>query len=61
MSGRVITITSGKGGVGKTTVTGNWQSRWRSLGKRCGLLDLDIGLRNLDLVLGLEIVSSTTW
>ncbi len=54
MSGRVITVTSGKGGVGKTTTTANLAVALARLGKRVVCLDFDIGLRNLDLVLGLE-------
>jgi septum site-determining protein MinD len=54
MSGRVVTITSGKGGVGKTTVTGNLAVALAQMGRRVVCIDLDIGLRNLDLVLGLE-------
>jgi septum site-determining protein MinD len=54
MAGKVVTITSGKGGVGKTTVTGNLAVALARLGQRVVCLDLDIGLRNLDLVLGLE-------
>jgi septum site-determining protein MinD len=52
--GRVITITSGKGGVGKTTATANIGAALASMGKSVVLLDADIGLRNLDIVLGLE-------
>lgn len=51
---RVITITSGKGGVGKTTVTANLAAALSSLGKRVVCIDADIGLRNLDLLLGVE-------
>jgi len=54
MTGRIITITSGKGGVGKTTTTGNLGIALAKLGKRVVCLDLDIGLRSLDLILGLE-------
>jgi septum site-determining protein MinD len=54
MSGKVITITSGKGGVGKTTATANIGAALAKLGKRVVCLDADIGLRNLDVVLGLE-------
>src|SRR5512136_1646095 len=54
MAGQVITVTSGKGGVGKTTVTANIGVALASLGKRVVCLDADIGLRNLDVVMGLE-------
>ncbi|NDJ87155.1 MAG: septum site-determining protein MinD [Chloroflexi bacterium] len=54
MSGRVITVTSGKGGVGKTTTTANLAMALASLEKRIIAIDADIGLRNLDLVMGLE-------
>jgi septum site-determining protein MinD len=54
MAGKVITITSGKGGVGKTTATANIGSALASLGKKVVCLDADIGLRNLDVVMGLE-------
>ena len=52
--GEVIVITSGKGGVGKTTSVANIGTGIALYGKRVALLDADIGLRNLDLVLGLE-------
>jgi len=51
---RIIVITSGKGGVGKTTTTSNIGVSIARLGYRVGLIDADIGLRNLDLLLGLE-------
>lgn len=51
---RVIVITSGKGGVGKTTATANLGMSIARLGYKVALLDADIGLRNLDLLLGLE-------
>lgn len=51
---RVIVITSGKGGVGKTTTTANIGMSVARLGYRVALIDADIGLRNLDLLLGLE-------
>jgi septum site-determining protein MinD len=54
MVGKVITITSGKGGVGKTTATANIGAALAMLGKKVVCLDADIGLRNLDVVLGLE-------
>lgn len=50
----VIVVTSGKGGVGKTTTTSNIGAALASLGKKVILIDTDIGLRNLDLVMGLE-------
>ncbi len=53
-SSRVIVVTSGKGGVGKTTTTANLGMALASMGEKVALLDADIGLRNLDLVLGLE-------
>lgn len=54
MSGRVIVITSGKGGVGKTTATANIGTGLALAGKRVCMVDADIGLRNLDVVMGLE-------
>lgn len=54
MPTRVITITSGKGGVGKTTTTANLGVALANLGKRVVVIDTDIGLRNLDVVMGLQ-------
>lgn len=54
MSATVITITSGKGGVGKTTATANLSTALALLGKKVVAIDADIGLRNLDVVMGLE-------
>lgn len=54
MAGKVITVTSGKGGVGKTTATANLGSALASEGDKVVCVDADIGLRNLDVVLGLE-------
>lgn len=52
--GEAIVITSGKGGVGKTTTTANLGAALASMGQRVALVDADIGLRNLDVVMGLE-------
>lgn len=52
--GEVIVITSGKGGVGKTTTTANIGAGLAIKGKKVVVIDADIGLRNLDVVLGLE-------
>src|ERR1044072_5212581 len=52
--GRVIVVTSGKGGVGKTTTTANIGAGLARMGYKVGLVDTDIGLRNLDLLMGLE-------
>ena len=52
--GEVIVITSGKGGVGKTTTTANIGTGLAVHGKKVVLIDTDIGLRNLDVVMGLE-------
>ncbi|MBZ0305851.1 MAG: septum site-determining protein MinD [Anaerolineae bacterium] len=53
-TGRVITVTSGKGGVGKTTLTANLGVALAALGKKVVTIDADIGLRNLDIIMGLE-------
>ncbi len=50
----VIVVTSGKGGVGKTTTSANIGTGLAILGKRTVMIDTDIGLRNLDVVMGLE-------
>ena len=54
MAGQVITITSGKGGVGKTTLSANVSAALAKLGKKTIAVDTDVGLRNLDIVMGLE-------
>lgn len=52
--GEVLVVTSGKGGVGKTTASANIGTGLALMGKRVVLVDTDIGLRNLDVVMGLE-------
>lgn len=52
--GQVIVVTSGKGGVGKTTTVANVASALAKMGHRIVVMDLDIGLKKLDLILGLE-------
>lgn len=52
--GEVIVITSGKGGVGKTTTSANFSTGLALLGKKVVMIDADIGLRNLDVIMGLE-------
>ena len=54
MAGRVITVTSGKGGVGKTTFSANFSAALAKLGKKTITVDADVGQRNLDLIMGLE-------
>jgi septum site-determining protein MinD len=54
MTAKVATITSGKGGVGKTTTTANIAVALANLGQKVVCIDSDIGLRNLDVILGLE-------
>jgi septum site-determining protein MinD len=53
-NGKVITVTSGKGGVGKTTTSANLGIALARLGKKVVMIDADIGLRNLDVIMGLE-------
>src|SRR5512136_2259844 len=54
MTAKVLTITSGKGGVGKTTAVANIAVALAADGKKVVCIDGDIGLRNLDVVMGLE-------
>ena len=54
MESRVIVVTSGKGGVGKTTTTANLAVALAQMGHRVVAIDGDVGLRNLDMVMGLE-------
>lgn len=51
---RIIVVTSGKGGVGKTTTTANLGMALAQRGRKVAVVDADFGLRNLDLLLGLE-------
>ncbi len=52
--GRVIVITSGKGGVGKTTASANIGTGLARMGYKVAMIDTDIGLRNLDILMGHE-------
>ncbi len=54
MEGRIIVVTSGKGGVGKTTATASIGAALALEGRRVAVIDMDIGLRNLDVMMGLE-------
>lgn len=54
MNAKAIVVTSGKGGVGKTTSTANVGAALAKLGERVVVIDTDVGLRNLDVVMGLE-------
>jgi septum site-determining protein MinD len=54
MLGKILVVTSGKGGVGKTTAVANIGSALAMEGKKVAVIDMDIGLRNLDVVMGLE-------
>ncbi|PVV10911.1 MAG: cobyrinic acid a,c-diamide synthase, partial [gamma proteobacterium symbiont of Ctena orbiculata] len=51
---RVIAITGGKGGVGKTNISANLGVAFAEIGRRVMLLDADLGLANLDVILGLH-------
>ena len=51
---KIVVVTSGKGGVGKTTTSASFASGLALAGKKTAVIDFDVGLRNLDLLLGLE-------
>ena len=51
MNAKVIVVTSGKGGVGKTTTTANIGVGLAKLGEKVAVIDVDVGLRNLDVVI----------
>ena len=59
--GEIIVVTSGKGGVGKTTTTSKYRCGLSRLGKKVLVIDTDLGLRNLDVVMGLETGSYIIW
>jgi len=54
LNSKIIVVTSGKGGVGKTTVSANIGAALAKTGEKVVVIDTDIGLRNLDVVMGLE-------
>lgn len=54
MTGRLIAVMSGKGGVGKTMLTAALGAQWAARGKRVVLVDMNIGMRGLDMLMGLE-------
>ena len=54
MAAKVVVVTSGKGGVGKTTTTASLGAALAQGGHKVALIDFDVGLRNLDLVMGAE-------
>ena len=51
---KVMSITSGKGGVGKTNIVGNLAIEWQRMGKRVLIFDADLGLANIDIIFGLS-------
>jgi flagellar biosynthesis protein FlhG len=54
LAARVITVTSGKGGVGKTSIAVNLAIQMQRLGKRVIILDADFGLANIEVMLGIR-------
>ena len=51
---RIVVVTSGKGGVGKTTTSASFSSGLAMRGHKTAVIDFDVGLRNLDLIMGCE-------
>ena len=51
---KIVVVTSGKGGVGKTTTSASLASGLARHGKKVAVIDFDVGLRNLDLIMGCE-------
>ena len=51
---RIIVVTSGKGGVGKTTTSASFSTGLAQRGFKTAVIDFDVGLRNLDLIMGCE-------
>ena len=51
---QIVVVTSGKGGVGKTTTSASFATGLAMRGKKTAVIDFDVGLRNLDLILGVE-------
>ena len=51
---KIIVTTSGKGGVGKTTTSASFSTGLAQRGKKVAVIDFDVGLRNLDLIMGCE-------
>ena len=54
MAAKIIVVTSGKGGVGKTTTSASFASGLALRGHKTAVIDFDVGLRNLDLIMGCE-------
>ena len=54
MAAKIIVVTSGKGGVGKTTTSASFASALALAGHKTAVIDFDVGLRNLDLIMGCE-------
>src|SRR5499426_4400058 len=54
MTARTVVVTSGKGGVGKTTTSASFASGLALRGHKTAVIDFDVGLRNLDLIMGCE-------